>query len=345
MRLNNSALIAFYLLLSMSQTVHSQDSTGVPYPFLFHVELRCNVQADDNSGISYYYYDLVNGYKNPGEIESFLVDISRLANSIEYDTLGLRFNSTYEENTFRAEFPGKSASVVPVGFPRLPAYWTATLANAPVAWFSTDTLFLSPGTTLKGFVMMSRGLPTARRFVAEPYFNVYEYFPSLEDTTATMSVEQMDSIRNAVNYHGWTIGPTAPPLNFSATSWIDTLTSYKHQCVTLGWLNNGQLHEQDEQDDKADEGIVERLDRRLDKAKDALTRSDSVKARLELALFVQEVEQLYGKEDKGERSKEKGKEVLTSEGYALLKYNAEYLIDRLPEKHGRGDEGEHRGKK
>ncbi len=60
---------------------------------------------------------------------------------------------------------------------------------------------------------------------------------------------------------------------------------------------------------------------------------------------MKEVEHLYGEEEKGERSKEKGKEVLTSEGYALLKYNAEYLIDRLPEKHEKGDEGEHRDKK
>lgn len=36
---------------------------------------------------------------------------------------------------------------------------------------------------------------------------------------------------------------------------------------------------------------------------------------------------------------------MTSEAYALLKYNAEYLIDRLPEKHGRHGEDGRRNKK
>ena len=39
------------------------------------------------------------------------------------------------------------------------------------------------------------------------------------------------------------------------------------------------------------------------------------------------------------------KTTMTSEAYALLKYNAEYLIDKLPERHGKGDEGEGRGNK
>ena len=193
---------------------------------------------------------------------------------------------------------------------------------------------------------MSKALPAVRAFTAYPDFNVYKFYPDLdEDTTAAAraAFDYVDSIRNVVNYHGWTIGPTAPPLNFSATSWIDTLTSYKRQCVALGWLTNEPQHDRDEDGDKADEGIVERLDRRLDKAKAALSKTDSVKARLELELFVKEVEHIYHQSK--EEGKRRGVPVLTSEGYALLKYNAEYLIDRLPERHGRGDEGEHKGKK
>jgi hypothetical protein len=138
------------------------------------------------------------------------------------------------------------------------------------------------------------------------------------------------------SFHGSIISPTSPPNPLTTSVFLDTLVSYKHQCVTLGWLTNGSAHEKDEDDDKADEGIVERLDRRLDKAKAAIVKSDSVKARLELELFVKEVEQLYHKnKDEGLR---KGVPSLTSEGYALLKYNAEYLIDRLPKRHGRGED-------
>ena len=116
---------------------------------------------------------------------------------------------------------------------------------------------------------------------------------------------------------------------------LDTLISLKHQAVTNSWLINKPQHEKDEDDDNADDGIVERLDRRLDKAKDALTKNDSLKARLELELFVKKIEQLYHvNKEEGERH---GVQVLTSEGYALLKYNAEYLIDRLPQRQGEKD--------
>jgi len=141
------------------------------------------------------------------------------------------------------------------------------------------------------------------------------------------------------SFHGLSISPTSLPSPFVAVSFLDTLISYKHQCVTLGWLTNGgaqrkdkdSIHGKKEKDDNSDEGgIVERLDRRLDNAKDALSKNDSIKARQELEQFVKEVEHAYHQNK--EEGKREGVPVLTSEGYALLKYNAEYLIDRLPNK-------------
>jgi hypothetical protein len=53
-----------------------------------------------------------------------------------------------------------------------------------------------------------------------------------------------------------------------------------------------------------------------------------------------------GGETTGQRSKVKSQNpVITSEACALLKYNAEYLIDRLPEKHGRPEEGRREGRR
>ncbi len=214
-----------------------------------------------------------------------------------------------------------------------------TIAHNSVANFGVDTLMPGPGSSVRGFTIMSKALPGMRAFTAYSAFDEGKYEPDIdEDTTAALDSiynavgNYIDSMAKNVNYYGWTIGPTAPPLDFSAYVWLDTLASYKHQAVTLGWLTNGPAHEKDEDDDNADDGIVERLDRRLDKAKDALTKNDSLKARLELELFVKEVEHLYHQnKEEGERH---GVQVLTSEGYALLKYNAEYLIDRLPEKKG-----------
>ncbi|MCL4540513.1 MAG: hypothetical protein M1378_13095, partial [Bacteroidetes bacterium] len=91
-------------------------------------------------------------------------------------------------------------------------------------------------------------------------------------------------------------------------------------------------------------GIIGILDKRLEKAKRALTRGDSVQARRDLQIFVMEVELVnrLGEKQKGrsQRSEIRGqKPVMSSEAYALLKYNAEYLIDRLPEKGARPSEG------
>ena len=175
---------------------------------------------------------------------------------------------------------------------------------------------------------------------------------------------------------GKTVGPVEPPDLSVMTSILDTLTSYKHQCLTLGWLRDDNAHKQDcddmmkgrdwykrgefekfrnwepdeswEFDHDWNSGIVRVLDRRLDKAKRELTGGDSVRARKDLEIFVMEVEMLNNLSKKLEGREQKKefrdqKPIMTSEAYALLKYNAEYLIDRLPERHGKVDE--RRGKK
>jgi hypothetical protein len=152
---------------------------------------------------------------------------------------------------------------------------------------------------------------------------------------------------------------------------IDTLISLKHQAVANGWLREGMGHSRDinemmrgrgwyskgefgkfrnwEPDENWDfdhdwnNGIVKVLDKRLDMAKRELTRGDSVGARRDLEIFVMEVEMLNNLSIKLEERHQTP--IITNDGYLLLKMNAEYLIDRLPERHGRGDEGEGRGKK
>ena len=86
---------------------------------------------------------------------------------------------------------------------------------------------------------------------------------------------------------------------------LDTLVSLKHQAVANGWIDN--------------QGVANSLDSKLDNAKSKLEAGDTTAAKNMLNAFVNEVEAQNGKH-------------LTSEAYALLKYNAEYLIDRLPEK-------------
>ena len=142
---------------------------------------------------------------------------------------------------------------------------------------------------------------------------------------------------------------------------IDTLISLKHQAVANGWLRDdrGRGHDIDgmmrgnewykegafekygkwgpdrnwDFDHDWNNGIVEVLDRRLDMAKRPLDRGDSVMARRDLEIFVMEVELLNNLSTK--LVKREQEPVLTSDGYLSLKFNAEYVIDRLPERYGR----------
>jgi hypothetical protein len=104
-----------------------------------------------------------------------------------------------------------------------------------------------------------------------------------------------------------------------------------------------------------EKGIIKSLDEKLSKARERLEKGDNKEAIEKLGSFIHEVEALY-KEDKGRDEKDKGKndtrqikaskssaeegdhEYITSEAYALLKYNAQYLVDQL------GGDKKHRGK-
>jgi hypothetical protein len=204
-----------------------------------------------------------------------------------------------------------------------------------VMWAGDSAFTIAPGSRTDRFQFESADPPSIVMYYAEGWTPI----PDVDEG-------QLDTLGRIPGYNdltpygggivGKTVGPVPIPVTLQANDFLDTLISYKHQCVTLGWLTNGPEHEKDEDDDKADEGIVERLDHKLDEAKAALVKTDSVKAKQELELFAKEVEQLYHKNK--EEGKRRGVPALTSEGYALLKYNAEYLIDKLPERHGKGDQ-------
>ncbi len=121
----------------------------------------------------------------------------------------------------------------------------------------------------------------------------------------------------------------------SAIAWIDTLVSYKHRAVELGWLR-GRRDDDCDDDEKPDDGIVKNLDKRLEKARKELVKEDSVQARKELEKFVKKVEQLRKRSEEAEKKNKPDQVIITKEAYLLLKNNADYLIERLPEKKGKG---------
>ncbi|GJQ22127.1 MAG: hypothetical protein HBSIN02_24820 [Bacteroidia bacterium] len=86
-------------------------------------------------------------------------------------------------------------------------------------------------------------------------------------------------------------------------TFLDTLVSYKHQAFALGWIK--------------EEGIVTSLDAKLEAARPQII-ADRPSAKQILESFANELEALNAQGNK-----------ITSEAYALLKFNAEYLISKL----------------
>ena len=276
------------------------------YPFLYRIQVNTEVSYDSLNKMFFYAYKLFNDPNNNGNLQEFEIDISRGANTISLDTVGLRFTgSGFMERMFRQDFPSRSQSVVPVGFPTIPnIHWTATLNNRPTALIFTNSFFVKPGNGIEGIVIMCKGLPCIRSCVVKPNFQDDLLFPNPDDTTVTYYVPPEDSIREVVNYHGLTVGPSAPPINFIATVWCDTLISYTTQSRALGWIK--------------DDATANKYLGYFASAKTKLVQHDSVGARNVLLQVLHEVNI-------------DSTASLSSESYALLRFNTEYIVNILPQ--------------
>jgi len=271
------------------------------YPYLRDVQIQATGSFNTNQKFYYYNYTIKNSNTSAGEISKWEIDISKNPNTVDIDTIGLLFeNDGFTEGCFRRHFPSIKDKIVPIGFPKTPGgSWSGTLTNRLTAAFGgIDTDHIHTGQSLSGFEMMSKGLPAIRRCIVSPYFDVIALFPDPEDTTIHYYVPPVDSVRNAVKYYGWTVGPTAPPINFIATVWCDTLTSYTTQSRTLGWIK--------------DDATENKYLGYFASAKTKLVQRDSVGARTVLLQVLKDV-------DSDSTAN------LNSEAYALICYNTKYL--------------------
>lgn len=200
-------------------------------------------------------------------------------------------------------------------------------------WFNPEGIPI--GKTQDGFSFKSKGLPSivsmslwgkrrARYSVPGDYDTdkIIESFGRVYDNLKEQYKEKFEYVTRK------TIGPKDPPADFKAIDFLNYIISLKHEAYNLGWIVQGRDDDKDKHDDE-EKGIMKSLDKKLEKAKAELVKGDAREAIEKLKSFIHEVEALYkeGKEEKHE--KEEGHSHITSEAYALLKYNAIYLIEQL----------------
>ncbi len=220
-------------------------------------------------------------------------------------------------------------------------------------WVDYTTGQIRVGKRMSGFEVKAKALCGIVDFDSHGY-NGIGWNKAWVEKPGNFTLMMKDLLNNAVT--GKTIGPVDPPNPFVAADFLDTLVSYKRESVAQGWLTDSKTCKPDcdnimngrdwymqgsfQQYDKWNpdntwnfdrdwnNGVVEVLDARLIKAGVELSKKDSVDARQDLEIFVMEVEMLNDVSAKLVIGRQTS--IMTSEAYALLKYNAEYLIDNLP---------------
>jgi hypothetical protein len=189
-----------------------------------------------------------------------------------------------------------------------PSNWSYSLYQyEPYGLFlySGDNGGIAPGDTTP-FVIRSRGLPhissarvrgkedtTSFQYVVEPSLAVYRLIDSLR------SIPENRYVLVA------TLSPNFPPTPFHALTFLDTITSYITESRTLGWITN--------------DPTANKYKRLIDTARFHLQANNRgvTKAKLDSVLV-----NVYPDSAAG---------LITSEAYALLRFNTEYLLMKLSE--------------
>ena len=153
-----------------------------------------------------------------------------------------------------------------------------------------------PGQSLDSFKIESPNLPFIALYVVrgENMLPLTTEYTSAEDSA--------DFVNNSVK--GYTIGPSVLPYPFIQSDFLDTLLNYNTRSLELGWITN--------------QTTADKYDSLFTLAKTQLQQNNNNAAKTTLQTVLQEVNV-------------DSTNNLTSEAYALLRYNTEYLITQIPE--------------
>ncbi|MEX2116291.1 MAG: hypothetical protein WEB37_05340 [Bacteroidota bacterium] len=180
-----------------------------------------------------------------------------------------------------------------------PQGWSFGEGSQALSGWTTDdptssSYALSPSNQTDLFVVSS-GPPSPLPYYAQGYNDISN---DPDDPILWYNNVLVNSAR------GFTLGPSDPPTPLVPLVYIDTIASYRHQALRLGWIKN--------------QGIVKSLDQKLENARSQLQKGNNASAKSILQAFINEVEALNKQGDQ-----------ISAEAYALLKFNAEFLVGKL----------------
>ena len=263
-----------------------------------------------STGIFTYWYRVTNPQSNEGQIRSLRIEITRARADAVLSRDGLINGPRYTRYGSEAAF--QRVPMVPVGITG-PDNWSYGLGfddqnppRASAAWGSIDEPFrISPGHSLEGFQLTSPGLPGIRTTEIEPGID-YDNLPSEYSEEA-----KARQLRDSLIFVTVSVGPKAPPKDFVPLEFLNYLITLLHQSRSNGWITR--------------DGAQQSLLAKLINAKRKLEEGDSKVTKNLLNAFLNEV-----RADSCQQFTCPGDKPLTSEAYALLFFNGQYLVERLP---------------
>ena len=319
-------ILFFSLVMFLPVIIYADTYWGGALPNISDTKLKVEVTLDGD--IYIYSYTIISSPTNTGEIWSFNIDIKQPQDGIKLSREGLVNGHGYAKHT-STQILSEPATpkMVPVGLWSPPNWISGLTVFGQAGWNSRDAKYrIYSGQSLSNFLITSRGLPGLRDFMIQPKLIP----PSAHETDLTPeeSLAMVKDVKDKVSFKGKTIGPTAPPADFKPIEFLNYIISLKHEVYNLGWIVQGGDDDKGKKEDEQ-KGIIKSLDKKLEKAKAELVKGDTREAIEKLKSFIHEVEALYKKDKEEKHKKEEEHSHITSEAYALLKYNAIYLIEQL----------------
>ncbi|MGA3287428.1 MAG: hypothetical protein ABSD46_08375 [Bacteroidota bacterium] len=186
-----------------------------------------------------------------------------------------------------------------------PPYWSGGYINGrKFIWWNTITDYttghIRVGRNMNGFIVKAKSLCAISHLQLHGYNGHGRLKRS--DFVDKAALITKDELENA--FMGKTIGPADPPNPFVPLNFLDTLTNYTTQSRSLGWIKDNTT-------------ASKYLDY-FSSARTKLVQHDSVGARTVLLQVLKDVDI-------------DSTTSLSSEAYALLRFNTEYLANILPQ--------------
>jgi len=311
------------------------------FPTVNGASADVSVNWDSGTGILTYSYSVINSTGSVGALENFAVDITTTAGEFPLSAAGLINSATgysLAQKITEANESALGASIIPIGFISQPSGWAATItSDGGASWFwgTLTAGKISPGQSMSGFVMQSRGVPGIRRFDVSAYCESGVNSPGIDEVATDAEALQITNQENAAAlacfFKGMTIGPVSPPSLTDPVKLIDFLSSQKEQAASMGWLRGDEF--------------VRELDKKLEQAKLALVQNKLGKARKRLEQFIKLLKDQRQKQQEDAREHKRGEgerdengdhknaeSFLNDNAFFLLKVNAEFIISQLPAK-------------